>query len=344
MNRGLKILFAVAVVAALALSLSMRSYLASPVVTLTAPLVFELQSGASLNGVARDLQRLGLLERPRWFVAWGRFTGQAAQLKAGEYELLPGATPKGMLDQFVAGRVKLYPFIILEGWTIREVFTAIDSAKAVVSTMQDMSMQQQAIALGLQESHLEGQFYPETYMIPRGTTDVQLLKQAAALLQTELATAWKARSVGLPLKTPYELLILASIVERETALESERQEVAGVFIRRLQKNMRLQTDPTVIYGLGEDYDGNLTRKHMATDNPYNTYRRNGLPPTPIGMPSRASLMAAGHPNNGESLYFVATGDSDGSHVFSKTLEDHNAAVAVYIATLKQQRRQQRAQE
>jgi UPF0755 protein len=164
------------------------------------------------------------------------------------------------------------------------------------------------------------------------------LRQAAALMESHLTRSWDSRAVGLPLSSPYELLILASIVERETAVELERSQVAGVFIRRLQKRMRLQTDPTVIYGLGDSYDGNLTRKHLSTDTPYNTYTRGGLPPTPIGMPGEGSLDAAAHPDEGDSLYFVATGEPDGSHVFSLTFEEHNVAVAAYISKLRQARR------
>jgi len=278
------------------------------------------------------------LPRAGVFVAWGRFTGQAARLKAGEYELQPGVTPKGILDQFVAGQVKLYPFIILEGWTITELLAALQANPAIVPTLHELSPKARLDALGLPAQHLEGQFFPDTYLVPRGTTDLSLLQQAAELMQVQLHKAWDNRAVGLPLASPYELLILASIVERETALDSERSEVAGVFIRRLQKRMRLQTDPTVIYGLGAAYDGNITRKHLLTDTPYNTYTRGGLPPTPIGMPGAASLLAAAHPDEGETLYFVATGENDGSHVFSRTLEEHNAAVAVYIARLRKARR------
>jgi len=243
-----------------------------------------------------------------------------------------------VLDQFVAGDVKLYAFTILEGWTTRELMAALAGQPAITHTLADLSPEQQRAALGLEAPHLEGQFFPDTYLVPRGTADVVILQQAAALMESQLSRSWTNRAVGLPLKSPHELLILASIVERETAVDAERPQVAGVFMRRLQKNMRLQTDPTVIYGLGDSFDGNLTRKHLETDGPYNTYKRGGLPPTPIGMPGAASLDAAAHPDDGDSLYFVATGEADGSHVFSRTLEEHNAAVAAYIAKLRQARR------
>jgi UPF0755 protein len=339
MNRLLTIALGLALFAGIALLMGVRSYLASPVAGLSEPLLYEIEAGASLSGVAHDLEELGILSRAGLFVAWGRFTGQAAQLKIGEYELQPGVTPKGILDKFVAGQVKLYPFTILEGWTINELLAALLTSSAITPTLQDLSPNSQLEALGLTAQHLEGQFFPETYLVPRGTTDISVLQQAAALMEVQLAKAWENRAVGLPLASPYELLILASIVERETALDSERSEVAGVFIRRLQKRMRLQTDPTVIYGLGEAFDGNITRKHLLTDTPYNTYTRGGLPPTPIGMPGEASLVAAAHPDEGDALYFVATGENDGSHVFSRTLEEHNAAVAVYIARLRKARRE-----
>jgi UPF0755 protein len=339
MNRLLKIISGLAIIAIIVLVVSVRSYLASPVAGLTEPMLYKVEAGASLSGVAHDLEGQGILSRAGLFVAWGRFTGQAAQLKAGEYELQPGVTPKGILDQFVAGQVKLYPFTILEGWTITDLLAALAVNPAITASLQALSAEAQIDALGLSAEHLEGQFFPDTYLVPRATTDLSLLQQAAVLMQVQLDKAWENRAVGLPLTSPYELLILASIVERETALDAERSQVAGVFIRRLQKRMRLQTDPTVIYGLGAAYDGNITRKHLLTDTPYNTYTRGGLPPTPIGMPGEASLLAAAHPDEGDALYFVATGENDGSHVFSRTLEEHNAAVAVYIARLRKARRE-----
>jgi peptidoglycan lytic transglycosylase G len=338
MNRLLTTVLGVGVVVAAILGFSVRSYLVSPLDGLSEPVLFEVRSGTSLIGVANDLAELGILSRPGVFVAWGRFTGQASLLQTGEYELIPGISPKGVLDQFVAGGVKLYALTILEGWTTRELMAALAAEPAITATLTGLSPEQQLAALGLEAPYLEGQFFPDTYLVARGTTDVEVLRPAAELMASQLSRSWTSRAVGLPLKSPYELLTLASIVERETAVDAERPQVAGVFMRRLQKNMRLQTDPTVIYGLGDSFDGNLTRKHLLTDGPYNTYTRGGLPPTPIGMPGAASLDAAAHPDDGDSLYFVATGEADGSHVFSRTLEEHNAAVAAYIAKLRQARR------
>jgi UPF0755 protein len=341
MNRLLRIavilLLGVLVIAALTL----RSYLASPVTGFTEPLVYEVSPGATLSGVARELEALSVLERPGIFVIWGRFTGQAASIKAGEYELQPGITPIGILNQLVAGDVKLYGFTILEGWTIHDLRAALAANPTVRQTLPGLSVEARRQALGLQADHPEGQFFPDTYMVPRGTSDAAVLQQAAGLMRKQLDRAWENRAVGLPLATSYELLTLASIVERESALDSERAEVAGVFIRRLQKGMRLQTDPTVIYGLGTSFNGNITRKDLLTDTPYNTYTRGGLPPTPIGMPGEGALQAAAHPDKGDSLYFVATGEGDGSHVFSRTLVEHNAAVSAYISRLRQSRREQK---
>jgi len=338
LNRLLVIAVGVFFALVLAITLYLRSYLGGPLQGMTEPVIFEVPVGASLSRVARELTEEGLITRPEVFVAWGRFTGQAAAIKAGEYELLPELTVRGLLDQLVAGDVKLYPVTILEGWTIRELRQALAGNGALEQTLAGQSDAELLAAAGIDARHPEGLFFPETYLVARGTLDVEILRQASQLMETNLAKAWESRATGLPLKDPYELLTLASIIERETALDAERPQVAGVFIRRLQKRMRLQTDPTVIYGLGDEFDGNLTRKHLLTDNPYNTYTRGGLPPTPIGMPGAASLQAAGHPAAGDTLYFVATGEPDGSHVFSRTLAEHNAAVAAYIAKLRQQRR------
>jgi UPF0755 protein len=325
--------------------LGTQAYMARPIAALLEPVPFEVPEGASLNGVAASLGESGLLQWPRVFTVWGRLSGQAHRIQAGEYLLEPGASPGSILAKFVAGRVRLYPFTILEGWTWREILAALANNPAIVMTLDpanpDPAVLQGILADPAAAAQPEGWFFPETYSVPRGTPDVKVLQQANELMVRQLAEAWESRAVGLPLQTPYELLTLASIVERETAVDSERSMVAGVFMRRLQTGMRLQTDPTVIYGLGEQYDGNLTRRHLLTDNPYNTYTRGGLPPSPIGMAGRASLQAAGHPDAGDALYFVASGDADGTHVFSATLEEHNAAVAAYIAQLRKANRERR---
>lgn len=298
---------------------------------------FTVESGASAAAVANRLQERGFLQQPRVFTLWARLSGDAGRLKAGEYQIEAGTTAAGLLSQLVEGNVQLYPVTLLEGWTWRDLRDALQASDVLTLTLPYESAEALAAALELKWPHVEGQLFPDTYKVPRGSSDSELLRQAAALMQEELAAAWAARASDLPLQDPYELLTLASIIERETSLDAERPQVAGVFVRRLQKRMRLQTDPTVIYGLGDSFDGNLTRKHLQTDTPYNTYTRGGLPPTPISMPGAASLRAAANPAAGDTLFFVASSELDGSHVFSVTLEEHNAAVAAYIASLRRAR-------
>jgi len=241
-------------------------------------------------------------------------------------------TLAGVLDIMEQGKVILYPVTILEGWTFAELRASLANNPAIVATLAPTAPDLAEILPDdvADDSHPEGWFFPDTYMVSRNTTDADLLRQASKLMAEKLEQAWKGRAPDLPLASPYELLVLASIVEREAALDNERAKIAGVFIRRLQRGMRLQTDPSVIYGLGDEFDGNLTREHLQADNPYNTYTRSGLPPTPIGLPGEASLYAAAHPEPGDTVFFVASGKGDGSHVFSKTLAEHNAAVAAYV--------------
>lgn len=299
----------------------------------------EVERGSSLRSIAAQLRDAGVLEHPRVLSAYGRLTGQAERVQAGEYELQPGTTAVSLLRQLVDGRVRLHALTIVEGWTVRELLSALAGHTEVRHTLTIDSPEELARVLELDFPHAEGWFFPDTYRFPRGTSDVELLRVAHELMQQKLAAAWATRSVGTTLTDPYEALILASIVERESALQEERPLVAGVFIRRLRKGMRLQTDPTVIYGLGTEFDGNLTRKHLGTDTPYNTYVRKGLPPTPIALPGESALLAAVSPDEGDALYFVATGRGDGSHVFTATLDEHNAAVAAYLAELRRNKTQ-----
>ena len=242
-----------------------------------------------------------------------------------------GTSARQLLEQFVAGDVRQYSFTIVEGWNYRELISALARDERIVSTFTVDDWPDLLDSMDAEASFPEGLFLPETYHFPKGTTDQDLLRQAFALQRKALAEEWPARATGLPLQSPYEALILASIIEKETAKADERARIAGVFVRRLQKNMRLQTDPTVIYGVGENFDGDLTRKHLRTDTPYNTYTRHGLPPTPIAMPGRAAIRAALHPEEGTELFFVATGLGDGSHEFSDTKDQHDAAVQRYLA-------------
>lgn len=299
---------------------------------------FEIASGSSFSVVTRELVEQGIIESDRWFRLYGRWSGQAGAVQAGHYLLLPGATPHSMLRQFTSGAVRLYSFTIIEGWNHRDLLAALHANEEIQASMTDEDWVGLLADLGASVSHPEGLFLPETYRFARGTTDRSLLAQAYRLQQKVLAEEWASRDSSIPLQSPYEALILASIVEKETARADERQRIAGVFTRRLEKRMRLQTDPTVIYGIGPTFNGNLTRKDLRTDTPYNTYTRRGLPPTPIAMPGRAAIRAAVNPAPGEELFFVATGLGDGSHSFSRTMDEHDAAVAEYLRRLRQQRR------
>ena len=316
------------------------NYLSAPLDLPVTGYVLDIERGASLTGVAGRLARAGILRYPRAFVVYGRATGRAADIQAGEYVLSADATPLSMLDQFISGQVKLHPLTILEGWTVPELLSALARHPAITQTLTIETAQELAGVLELEYAHAEGWFFPDTYLFPRGTTDIELLKQAHSLMVERLADAWQSRAVGLRLNSPYDALILASIVERESALESERAQIAGVFLRRLSQGMRLQTDPTVIYGLGSSFDGNLTKRQLGADTPYNTYTRKGLPPTPIALPGDSALRAAVNPDSGNALYFVATGRNDGSHTFTATLAEHNRAVAQYLTALRQRKRQQ----
>lgn len=292
--------------------------------------VFHIMPGAPFREVSNDLASQGIITHPTIFRLYARLTAQAERVQAGEYRISRGDTPEALLEKFVTGEVRLHSFTIVEGWTYRELLAALAAAPIVNSTLTYEDWPRLLESFGAEVEHPEGQFLPETYRIPRGTSDVELLRQAYVLMQSTLAKEWDLRDSSLPLSSPYEALILASIVEKETALAEERPRIAGVFVRRLQQRMRLQTDPTVIYGIGTTFDGNLTRQDLRTDTPYNTYTRNGLPPTPIALPGQAAIHAALHPVSGPELYFVATGLGDGSHKFSATKDEHDAAVAEFL--------------
>jgi UPF0755 protein len=299
---------------------------------------FEIAAGSSFASVTRQLVEDGIIERGRWFRIYARWSGKASAVQAGEYLIESGATPASILEQFTSGAVRLYSFTIIEGWNHRDLLEALHSNEAIMASMTDEDWPGLLADLGASAVYPEGLFLPETYRFARGTSDRALLAQAYVLMQDVLAEEWQARDQATPAKSPYEALILASIVEKETARADERKRIAGVFTRRLERRMRLQTDPTVIYGIGAQFDGNLTREDLRTDTPYNTYTRNGLPPTPIAMPGRAAINSALNPAPGEELYFVATGLGDGSHRFSTTKAEHDAAVAEYLQRLRRQRR------
>ncbi|KPK52262.1 MAG: hypothetical protein AMJ84_04735 [Acidithiobacillales bacterium SM23_46] len=288
---------------------------------------FVVKPGMSLKAFARELNRRGVLHESQSFVLLANLLGKGRELKTGEYLFDAGISARGILAQVVAGRVVRYPVVLVEGWTFRQFLQALARAEKLTQTLAGQTPGQIMAALGHPDEHPEGRFFPDTYHFTAGDTDRMVLARAYQRMQDRLEQEWNARAPDLPVPTPYEALILASIVEKETGKPEERSLIAGVFVNRLHRGMRLQTDPTVIYGLGERFDGNLRRRDLERDTPYNTYKRTGLPPTPIAMPGAAALRAALHPAETRALYFVSRGD--GSHVFSETLSEHNAAVIKY---------------
>lgn len=316
-------------------------FMATPVSVPSDGALFQITPGSSFTSVTGELVFEGIIEDDFWYRLHARWSGEASGIQAGEYLIAAGATPRTLLEQFTRGVVQLYSFTIVEGWNQRELLQALHAHEAVAASMTDEDWPALLEEVGAPVTHPEGMFLPETYRFPRNTTDRQLLMQAYELMQEVLVEEWQARGEDTPVATPYEALVLASIVEKETARADERPRIAGVFARRLAKRMRLQTDPTVIYGIGPGFDGNLTRKHLQTDTLYNTYTRGGLPPTPIAMPGRAAINAVLNPAAGEELFFVATGLGDGSHKFSATKAEHDAAVAEYLRRLRKKRREGR---
>ena len=292
-----------------------------------AAVTYSVAPGMSLRQFNRQLYRENVLPDPFSLVWLAYLQGHARDLKAGEYRFRTGITPLQLLDQVVAGRVVEYPFTIIEGWTFKQVRAALANAPKLQKTLVGLSDKDIMARLGYPGQHPEGRFFPDTYYYARGTTDAQLLERAYAKMAALLATEWESRDTDVPLRSPEEALILASIIERETGQESERGLIAGVFVNRLRQGMRLQTDPTVIYGMGERYRGNISLADLRRPTPYNTYVIRGLPPTPIAMPSADAVRAALNPADTDSIYFVSRGD--GSHVFSATLAEHNRAVRQY---------------
>ena len=288
---------------------------------------YEIKTGDTLTSLSRNLHEQNILDKPRYLTLLGKVRRVASKIKTGEYLLEQGTTPEQLLNKIVKGATIQYSATIVEGLNFREMMAALKENENLEHTLNGQKPAAIMALIGKPGEHYEGRFLPDTYHFPRGTTDVDFLKRAYSAMETLLAQEWEQRQEGLPYKNAYEALIMASIVEKETAVPSERNAIAGVFVRRLKKRMRLQTDPTVIYGLGEKFDGNIRRRDLLNDTPYNTYRRHGLPPTPIAMPSVEAIKAALHPDDGDSLYFVARGD--GSHEFSSTLEQHNNAVIKY---------------
>ena len=300
-----------------------QQFLEQPLTVPEQGLSIEIPRGSSYAAMVEQLIEVGVTEK-RW--PWRLLNRLKAQLiQAGEYRLEPGVSPQLWLDKLAKGEVIRHNFTIIEGWKVSDLLKALAADKRLKQTLSATDSKQQLLSLlPIEDANPEGWFLPETYSFIGGDSDLDILTQAYNSMQKILAQQWQLRQKDLPISSPYEMLILASIVEKETAVAEERGQIAGVFVRRLQKRMRLQTDPTVIYGIGESFDGDIKRKDLRTDTPYNTYTRHGLPPTPIALPGAASIHAVSQPEAGESLYFVA--DGSGGHTFSTTYAEHNKAV------------------
>ena len=301
-----------------------RQFLQTPLAIEDRGLIIAVEQGTNIRLVLAKLEKQGVTHLDwRW-----RLLNRLRQgtIKTGEYELRPGLSPEGLLDLLTSGKVVSYRFTIVEGWTVKQLLGALGRNPVLESSIQNVKAL--VDVAGLPAGNPEGWFLPETYVFVRGDSDLQILRRAYQDMLESLEQVWAGRDTGLPYETPHELLIMASIVEKETSMDSERAEIAGVFVRRLQQHWRLETDPTVIYGMGDAYQGNIRRRDLKTDTPYNTYTRHGLPPGPIALAGLASLQAAAHPAAGDAMFFVA--DGQGGHTFSSSLEAHNRAVKTLI--------------
>lgn len=305
----------------------MGFYALRPLTIPTLPFEFSLKQGTSLKGTARQMYKAGVLPNDWMFVWMGRLLGRAGQIKSGNYQLESAVTPLELLNIVTEGRVSQTQISIIEGSTFKQLRDALNASPELRHDSALLSDGQILQQVGASEAQTEGLFFPDTYYFASGASDLTILKRAYQTMQQHLQENWQQRSPGLPLETPYQALILASIVEKETGQAGDRGMIAGVFINRLRRGMLLQTDPTVIYGMGEKFDGNLRKRDLLADTPYNTYTRIGLPPTPIALPGLAALQATLHPAATDALYFVARGD--GSSEFSQSLAQHNRAVNKY---------------
>ena len=288
---------------------------------------FLIKSGSNIKSIAQDLTNQGYIEDPWLFIFLAKLKGLETKVRAGEYKLNDQLTPSTLLERFAKGVSIQYKITIIEGWNFKQLLEKLQTVPEIEHTLKGMSHSEIMAKLGHQQTHPEGMFFPDTYRFPKGTKDTDFLDRSFELMQKHLKREWGSRAKDLPIKTPYEALILASIIEKETGVAGERALISGVFMNRLRKNMKLQTDPTVIYGMGDRYDGDIRYRDLREDTPYNTYVHKGLTPTPIAMPGLDSIKAALHPADTAAIYFVAKGD--GSHQFSKTLKEHNRAVKKY---------------
>jgi UPF0755 protein len=326
-RRLLLTVFLIAAVGVLGAGAAALWWVHRPLSMAQAPVELSIEPGTLPRGVAQAVHDAGVDVSPELLYAWFRFSGQARDIKAGSYELEAGLTPYRLLSKLARGEEALRAVTLVEGWTFRQFRAALAKEPELRPDTAGQSDEAVMSLLGRSGQHPEGRFFPDTYTYSKGSSDVAVLRRALRAMDTRLAAAWSQRAPEAALRTPDEALVLASIVEKETGRGGDRALVSAVFNNRLRAGMPLQTDPTVIYGLGTAFDGNLRRKHLQADNPYNTYMRPGLPPTPIAMPGKASLLAAVQPASSKALYFVARGD--GSSQFSQSLEEHNRAVNKY---------------
>ena len=304
-----------------------KKFLETPL-NIKTSLTFTIEPGKTFKDLNKKLKSYHILKNNYYFEFYSRFMGYAKKIKSGEYRLNPKLTPVEIINIFISGtNVVQHSITFVEGWSIIDMLNKIASNKILVKKLEDYSQKSLLDKLNITNKNAEGLFFPDTYYFTRGTSDIELLKRAYTRQQEILKNEWEQRETGLPYKTNYDALIMASIIEKETALASERGMIAGVFVRRLKNKMKLQTDPTVIYAMGKKYKGNIRKKDLKIDSPYNTYRYHGLPPTPIALVGQEAINAALHPEEGDALYFVSK--NDGSHYFSKTLDEHNKAVRKY---------------
>lgn len=309
-----------------------QNFLIEPLVFQPTKKIFALEKGWSARKLSAELVNQGVLPdklNKLQFDVYSRQSGQALRIQAGEYQLESGLTPPELLQIFVAGQVTQYKIAIIEGWNYKRLLQALKDDDRLVQTLDGLSGEQVMEQLGGKGLHPEGQFLPDTYSFVKNTSDLEILQMSHKALKQTLAKEWSGKAKESLLNSAYEALIMASIIEKETAAAAERPRISGVFNLRLEKNMKLQTDPTVIYGMGDAYKGNIRRKDLTTDTPYNTYTRKGLPPTPIALAGRDAINAAVHPLEGKDVFFVAKGDGSGTHKFSVTVKEHNAAVRKY---------------
>jgi UPF0755 protein len=325
--RAIRLLLAAILLAAAAIAGWFWYFATQPARLPQVPFEFTVRTGAGLKTVSRQLADAGVFHDPHSFWLLARALGRTPAIQAGTYRLDKPLTPLEILDKLARGDVALIELRFIEGTTLRQWMAVLAQETRVRPLLAGKSPAEVAAAIGIKDTPAEGWLFPSTYRFAPGISDLEVLRHAHATMKKRLDEAWQARAPDLPLATPYQALILASIVEKETGIPAERPQIASVFVNRLKRGMRLQTDPTVIYGMGQSYDGNIRKRDLTTDTPWNTYTRDGLPPTPIAMPGAGSLAAVSQPAQTDLLYFVGKGD--GTHHFSRTLEEHNRAVARY---------------